>query len=263
MPLGTRSLVCRRIEQDKRALTSWMKCLMWLNGPTRPLKRATGAIEFRGVDFATTTNIWCCMGCHLRWRRDTSGDRWQNRSQEHLMSLLMRFYDPSQGQIFLDGVDLRDYKLADRNRLALSCRNLCCSRRASLKILRMVARASFQDIVTAAKVANAHDFLGTAQWVATPFVGERGMRLSGGERQRIALARAFRRTRPYHSLMSQPVIDGPPRCSSWEGCNGVMAAGRPHDCPSSQHADVCDAYRDRTRPPGEATGTFMSMCHSL
>jgi ATP-binding cassette, subfamily B, bacterial len=115
-----------------------------------------------------------------------------------LMSLLTRFYDPTVGQVLLDGVDLRDYKLADlRNQFAIVLQEpVLFSTSIAENIAYARPEASKEEIVEAAKAANAHEFVvGLPRGYETE-VGERGMSLSGGERQRIALARAFLKDAP-------------------------------------------------------------------
>ena len=115
-----------------------------------------------------------------------------------LMSLLTRFYDPTAGQILLDGVDLRDYALGGlRNQFALVLQEpVLFSSSISENIAYGRSGASEADIIAAAQAANAHDFITRLpQGYETP-VGERGMRLSGGERQRISIARAFLKDAP-------------------------------------------------------------------
>jgi ATP-binding cassette subfamily B protein len=115
-----------------------------------------------------------------------------------LVSLLTRFYDPTGGRILLDGVDLRDYKLADlRNQFAIVLQEtVLFSTSIAENIAYANPGASFDAILAAAKAANAHDFIARLPEGYETAVGERGMRLSGGERQRIALARAFLKNAP-------------------------------------------------------------------
>jgi ATP-binding cassette, subfamily B, bacterial len=110
-----------------------------------------------------------------------------------LMSLLMRFYDPTDGQILLDGVDLRDYNLADlRRQFGIVLQEpVLFSTTIAENIAYGRPDASRERIVEAARLANAHDFISALPEGYDTMVGERGMRLSGGERQRISLARAF------------------------------------------------------------------------
>ena len=166
----------------------------------RPLKRAAGAIELRGVAFAYERQnlILDDMSFAIQagTRLGIAGRTGAGKST--LVSLLMRFYDPSAGQILLDRVDLRDYKLADlRNQFAVVMQDpVLFSTSLAENIAYGRPGASFQEIVAAAKVANAHDFIVDLPNGYDTLVGERGMRLSGGERQRIALARAFLKDAP-------------------------------------------------------------------
>ena len=115
-----------------------------------------------------------------------------------LMGLLMRFYDPTDGVIMLDGVDLRDYKLEDlRRQFAIVLQEpVLFSTSIAENIAYGRPEATRQQIVEAARLADAHDFISALpEGYETP-VGERGMRLSGGERQRISLARAFLKNAP-------------------------------------------------------------------
>jgi ATP-binding cassette subfamily B protein len=115
-----------------------------------------------------------------------------------LLGLLPRFYDPVHGQVLLDGIDIRDYRLADlRDQFAIVLQDtvlFSASIAENIKYARPDAR--FDDIVAAASAAEAHVFIQALPQGYETMVGERGMRLSGGERQRIALARAFLKDAP-------------------------------------------------------------------
>ncbi|MEJ7611097.1 MAG: ABC transporter ATP-binding protein [Ferruginibacter sp.] len=115
-----------------------------------------------------------------------------------LISLLNRFYDPSAGMISIDGVDIKNYKLADyRDQFSIVLQEpVLFSTSIGENISYGRPGATDKEIIEAAKAANAHDFImKTANGYDTP-VGERGMQLSGGERQRISLARAFIKNAP-------------------------------------------------------------------
>ncbi len=161
----------------------------------RPLMRASGAVSFRNVFFAYEEGHLVLRDISFEVPAGTrvgiAGRTGAGKTT--LLSLLTRFYDPSSGQILLDGGDLRDYKLADlRNQFAIVLQEpVLFSTNIAENIAYARPDASEEDIVRAAKLANAHDFIiGLPDGYQTP-VGERGMRLSGGERQRISLARAF------------------------------------------------------------------------
>ena len=166
----------------------------------RPLLRAAGRVEFSGVCFGYTEDHPVLHGISFDV---PAGSRVRilgasGAGKTTLLSLLTRFYDPVDGRILLDGVDLRDYKIADlRNQFAIMPQEpVLFSTSIAENIAYADPVASHQEIVSAAKAANAHDFIiGLPEGYNTK-VGERGMSLSGGERQRIALARAFLKDAP-------------------------------------------------------------------
>src|SRR5204863_4085782 len=98
-----------------------------------------------------------------------------------LVSLLMRFYDPASGAILVDGVDLRDYRIADlRNQFAIVLQEpVLFSTSIGENIAYGRPGASDTDIVQAAKAAGAHDFIVRLPHAYATPVGERGMQLSG------------------------------------------------------------------------------------
>jgi ABC-type multidrug transport system fused ATPase/permease subunit len=115
-----------------------------------------------------------------------------------VLSLLPRFYDPAQGRVLIDGIDIADYKLsALRAQIGFVLQDTVLFRgtvRENIAYGR--PEASDEEIVAAAKVANAHDFISRMPLGYDSTVGERGETLSGGQRQRIAIARAVVRNSP-------------------------------------------------------------------
>jgi ATP-binding cassette subfamily B protein len=115
-----------------------------------------------------------------------------------VLSLIARFYDPVAGVVRIDGTDVRRYTLKSlRRQISFVLQDTILFR---APIWQNIAygkpEATQEEILRAAKLANAHDFiLQTPQGYAT-LVGERGVSLSGGERQRIAIARAIIRDAP-------------------------------------------------------------------
>jgi ATP-binding cassette subfamily B protein len=119
--------------------------------------------------------------------------------------LLMRLYDPTRGAILLDGVDSREIRLSDlRRQFSVVLQEpILFSTSVAENIAYARPSATAEEIVVAARLANAHEFITRlSQGYETP-VGERGMAISGGERQRIALARAFLRDAPI-LIMDEP-----------------------------------------------------------
>ena len=115
-----------------------------------------------------------------------------------LSSLILRFFDPTQGKITLDRVDLRQYKIADlRNQFAVVLQDTVLFSTTIAENIRFAKpKASMSDIVTAAKAAHVHEFITSLPDGYDTLVGERGMKLSGGERQRVSIARAFLKDAP-------------------------------------------------------------------
>ena len=115
-----------------------------------------------------------------------------------LFQLALRFYDPQDGRVLVDGVDVRDADpAAIRQRFALVPQEtvmFAASARDNLRYGRW--DASEDDIRAAAEAANAHDFISALPDGYDTYLGESGARLSGGQRQRIAIARALLRDSP-------------------------------------------------------------------
>jgi ATP-binding cassette, subfamily B, bacterial len=115
-----------------------------------------------------------------------------------LASLLVRFYDVSSGSILLDGVDIREYKIADlRRQFAIVLQEpVLFSATIADNIRYGRPSAKNDDVISAAAAANVAEFIARLPHGYDTVVGERGMTLSGGERQRIALARALLKNAP-------------------------------------------------------------------
>src|ERR1041385_2294273 len=166
----------------------------------RSLTRAQGAVTFRHVSFAYGPDrpVLHDVSCEIvpGTRLGVVGATGAGKTT--LISLLTRFYDPTDGQILLDGVDLREYKLADvRRQFAVVLQEpVLFSLSIAENIAYAAPGASREQIVAAAQAANAHDFIERLPQGYDTEVGERGVKLSGGQRQRIALARAFLKDSP-------------------------------------------------------------------
>lgn len=115
-----------------------------------------------------------------------------------LASLLLRFYEPTQGRVLLDGVDIRKYKQSYlRNHVGLVQQDVFLfSDSVNFNIAYGKIKASEKEIEQAAKLAAADDFISALPEGYETKVGERGVKLSGGQKQRIAIARAFLKNPP-------------------------------------------------------------------
>lgn len=166
----------------------------------QPLARAAGGVAFRDVSFDYERGRTVLRDISFEISPGTrvgiAGTTGAGKTT--LLNLLTRFYDPTSGQILLDGVDLRDYKLRDlRDQYAIVLQEpLLFSTSIAENIAYARPTASEEEIIEAAKAADAHEFIVSLPEGYETRVGERGMRLSGGERQRISLARAFLKDAP-------------------------------------------------------------------
>src|SRR3989441_1312324 len=165
-----------------------------------PLARARGEIAFRKVSFEYTRDhpvlqdvsfslpSGSCLG--------VVGPTGSGKTT--LSTLMLRLFDPTTGEITLDDIDLRDYKLADlRNQFAVVHQETVLFSTTVAENIRFARpNASMDEVVAAATAAKAHDFITSLPNGYDTLVGERGMKLSGGERQRISLARAFLKNAP-------------------------------------------------------------------
>ena len=115
-----------------------------------------------------------------------------------LSGLLARFYDPVSGSVKMDGVDLRDLAVGDLRRLVGSVQQetILFNDTIEENIKYGSPEATHEEVVAAAKMANAHDFIMSQPEGYSRLAGEKGFALSGGERQRIAIARAILRNPP-------------------------------------------------------------------
>ena len=166
----------------------------------RPLAHAKGSVVFRDVSFAYRptqpvlhdVSFDIAPGTRLGIVGATGAGK------TTIINLLTRFYDPTDGAVLLDGVDLRDYRLADlRRQFAIVLQEpVLFSASIAENIAYAHPDASEEQIVAAARAANAHEFIARLRKGYETPVCERGMTLSGGERQRIALARAFLKDAP-------------------------------------------------------------------
>ena len=115
-----------------------------------------------------------------------------------MVDLLPRFYDISEGQILIDGTDVRDYKLNDLRGLfgMVSQESILFNDSVFNNIAFGIENATRETVIEAAKIANAHDFIMKLENGYDSTIGDRGGKLSGGERQRLTIARAVLKNPP-------------------------------------------------------------------
>jgi ATP-binding cassette subfamily B protein/subfamily B ATP-binding cassette protein MsbA len=142
-----------------------------------------------------------------------------------LVSLLLRFFDPWQGRVLLDGVDIREVQLKSlRSGVALVLQEPFL---LPMSIAENIAygdpTASPERIIAAAKTANAHSFIERLPEGYDTVIGERGSTLSGGEKQRIAIARALLKDAPI-LILDEPTsaLDAQTEASLMEALERLM-----------------------------------------
>jgi len=168
------------------------------------------AIQFKDVSVSFDESRQALRGVSFEIRRDQRvalvGPSGSGKST--IMGLLLRFVTPDGGTITLDGKPLEDFPLdAWRGQIAwVPQRPYLFADTVEANIRLSRPEADFEEVVEAARLAEAHDFIrALPEGYATP-IGERGARLSGGEAQRIALARAFLRNAPL-VLLDEPTAN--------------------------------------------------------
>lgn len=112
-----------------------------------------------------------------------------------IADLIPRFYDPAGGAVLVDGVDLRDYRVESvRQRMGIVAQETVLFNDTIEENIRMGNdRATIEEVMEAARVANAYDFIMATEQGFQTNIGDRGMKLSGGQRQRLSIARAVLR----------------------------------------------------------------------
>ena len=166
----------------------------------KPLLRAKGDISFKGVSFGYDGSRSALHDITFSVPAgSTVGIIGKTGSgKTTLFNLLTRFYDPTEGAVYLDDKDIRSYRIPDfRNQYSIVLQEpVLFPTSIAENIAYGAPKADRASIVEAAKQANAHDFIEKLPEGYETLVGDRGTRLSGGERQRVSLARAFIKDSP-------------------------------------------------------------------
>jgi subfamily B ATP-binding cassette protein MsbA len=161
----------------------------------RPAPRLRGEVEFRGVSFGYDTGRYVLSQIDLVVN---AGEKIAivgatGAGKSTLVSLVARFYDPSEGAVYLDGENLREYRVQSvREQISLVLQDsLLFSGTIRDNIAFGRPSATQEEIIDAARTANADEFIRNLPDGYDTFVAERGTTLSGGQKQRVAIARAI------------------------------------------------------------------------
>ena len=164
---------------------------------SREIKNIQGRITFKDVNFYYEKGEEVLKNISIEVEPGSSiaivGPSGSGKTS--FVNLVLRFYDPASGSVYVDGVDIKKIKLLSlRKQMAIVPQEtILFSGSIKENIKYGSPNAGDSDAINAAKAANAHDFITELKDGYDSNVGERGMTLSGGQRQRIAIARAILR----------------------------------------------------------------------
>ena len=212
-----------------------------------------GEIEFEHVDFSYDGDNLVLKDINLRiepgQRTALVGPSGMGKTT--IMSLIPRFYDPGAGVVKIDGRDIRSYTLKSlREQISFVLQDTLLFRASVWEnIAYGKPGASRAEIIKAAELANAHEFIEKMPEAYDTMVGERGISLSGGQRQRIAIARAIIRDTPI-LLLDEPTsgLDAASAQTVIEALNRLMERRTSllvaHHLAIIEHADVILVVKD-------------------
>ncbi|TXH25847.1 MAG: ABC transporter ATP-binding protein [Cyclobacteriaceae bacterium] len=165
----------------------------------KELKSFEHSISFKDVSFAYETekvlkgiNLTIEKGKTLALVGPSGGGK------STLADLVPRFYDPTEGEVLIDGISLKDYDLESvRQHIGVVTQeSILFNDTIFNNIAFGMPHVSEADVIQAAKIANAHDFISQTEDGYQTIIGERGSKLSGGQRQRLSIARAVLKNPP-------------------------------------------------------------------
>ncbi|SFB10060.1 MULTISPECIES: ABC transporter ATP-binding protein [unclassified Bacillus (in: firmicutes)] len=173
-----------------------------LDGPNAiHCENVKGDISFEKVSFAYAENedlVLKKIDLHVKKGETIAFVGMSGGGKSSLVSLIPRFYDVSEGTILLDGTDIRSFQVQTlRDQIGVVFQdNILFSESVKSNILIGKPEATDEEVIAAAKAANAHDFIMNLPEGYETKVGERGVKLSGGQKQRVAIARVFLKNPP-------------------------------------------------------------------
>ncbi|MBW4621095.1 MAG: ABC transporter ATP-binding protein/permease [Cyanosarcina radialis HA8281-LM2] len=195
-------------DQYQRAMASTNRVMNLLDTPiaihpgniSLPVSSVKGELQLHDVTFAYQGRkpVIEKLSLHIPAGKTIAIVGSTGSGKSTLVKLLLRLYEIETGTITLDGIDIRDLKLEDLRRcIGLVSQDVFLFHgTVSENIAYGSFEASERDIVAAAKIAEADDFIQQLPYGYDTIVGERGQKLSGGQRQRIAIARAILKDPP-------------------------------------------------------------------
>ena len=164
----------------------------------KELKDFSNSIEFKNVSFAyeaepvlKNVNLQISKGKTLALVGPSGGGK------STLADLVPRFYDPTEGEVCIDGISLKDYEIDSlRRMMGVVTQESILFNDTIFNNIAFGEKATQEEIESAAKIANAHNFIMEQPLDYQHIIGDRGSKLSGGQRQRISIARAILQNPP-------------------------------------------------------------------
>lgn len=172
-----------------------------IKSPENPkmLKGKNGKISYKNVKFRYQTD-WVIddVSLDIEYGKTVALVGQSGSGKSTMADLLPRFYDVNEGCITIDGVDIRELKVSDLRGLMGNVNQEAILFNDSFynNITFGVENATMEQVIDAAKVANAYDFIMASEDGFNTNIGDRGCKLSGGQRQRISIARAILKNPP-------------------------------------------------------------------
>lgn len=167
----------------------------------KELQKVVGDVEFRDVSFhyeSENRNVLTHLNLKVKAGESIALVGPSGGGKTTLCSLIPRFYDTSAGSILIDGTDIKSVTIHSlRNNIGVVAQDVYLfSGSVRENIAYGKTNATEEEIVEAAKLAGAHDFISSLPEGYDTYVGERGVKLSGGQKQRISIARLFLKNPP-------------------------------------------------------------------
>ena len=163
------------------------------------IRSFANSIEFRNVSFAYNTDpVLKNINLTIEKGKTVALVGQSGGGKSTLADLVPRFYDPTGGEVCIDGVSLKDYDLDSVRQLmgVVTQESILFNDTIFNNIAFGMPNVSQEAVEQAAKIANAHEFILQTEHGYQTYIGERGSRLSGGQRQRLSIARAILKNPP-------------------------------------------------------------------
>lgn len=195
--------ITRFIRELQQAAASYDRIMEVMNTTPKVQNKANaielpviqGDVRYENVDFSYDgkTDVLKNINLHLKPGTMTALVGSSGSGKSTLSNLLQRFYDPTSGQVTMDGVPLTDVSLESlRQQIVVVAQDIqLFSGTLKENIAYGLNDATDEDVIAAAKAANAHEFISAFPDGYDTQIGERGVKLSGGQKQRISIARAL------------------------------------------------------------------------